>query len=119
MDPLEVVLVDLEAREAADELLEADATLEPGQRGADAEVGPVAEGQVPVEVAPALALTLPIVTGPVSAQAMLPPVNCTVSKLLAAFVSVMFPRVPAVPPRSVTVRFWPTFNVTGALWVRL
>ena len=41
-------------------------------------IGPVAVmASVPVEVVPALALTLPIVTGPVSAQAMLPPVKVT------------------------------------------
>ncbi len=75
----------------------------------------------PVDVVPVLALTpvVPIVTGPVSAQAMLPPMKFTVSKLLAAFVKVMLPRVPAVPPRSVTVKVWPAFNVTGALCVRL
>ncbi len=72
-----------------------------------------------MDVVPALALTVLIVTGPVSVQAMLPPVKFTVSKLLPALVKVILPRVPAVPPRSVTVRPWPTFRFTGALCVRL
>ena len=77
--------------------------------------------RVPVDVVPAVALTpvAPIVTGPVSAQAMLPPVKFTVSKLLPAFVNVMLPRVPPVPPRSVTVKSRPAPSVTGALCVRL
>ena len=76
---------------------------------------------VPVEVVPAFALTpvAPIVTGPVSAQAMLPPVKFTWSKLLAGLVNVMLPRFPAVPPRSVTVNVRLTPSVTGALCVRL
>src|SRR5437016_2045469 len=65
-------------------------------------MGPVAViVSAPVEVAPALALTLPIVTAFACCQAMSPPVKVTVLNTFPALGSVMLPRVPAVPPGSV------------------
>ena len=77
--------------------------------------------RVPVLVVPALALspTAPIFSGPMVVSARLPPSKFTSWNVLAASVSVTLPRLPAVPPKSVTVKVWPALNVTGALWVRL
>ncbi len=76
--------------------------------------------RVPVQVVPALALSpVPIVSGPVVVQARLPPCRFTSWNVLAALGRLTLPRLPAVPPKSVTVKVWPTLKVTGALCVRL
>ena len=54
-----VVPVDLPAREPLEYLLEGDAALEPGERGAEAEVDAVAEGEVLLDVAVDVELVRP------------------------------------------------------------
>ena len=67
---------------------------------------------------PALALTLPIVTALACCQAMSPPVKVTVLKVFPGFVSVMLPRVLAVPPQIRRCQPLARIRLTGALCVR-
>ena len=84
-------------------------------------IGPLAViERAPLDVIPALALTVPIVTAFASCHAIFPPVKLTVLKLFRRVrQGNVTAGVPAVPPRSVTLKVWPAFKLTEALWVRL